>query len=118
MPGQIVGGYRGQVAPVGKQQPAAAPQAGQSITGNAMQRPYDPARPFDSLKGTGIDPKNVLAPLTGPDGKPVATPDALDKLTERIKAFFGVNQPPPRPPYTPGIARRTRDRNDHMWRRD
>ncbi len=118
MPGQVVGGYTGQVLPVGQSAPQAAPQAGQSITANGMQRPYDPNRPYDAFKGTGIDPKNVLAPLVGADGKPIATPDALDKLSERIKAFFIKNPPPPRPPYTPGITRRAKERTNQMWRRD
>jgi hypothetical protein len=48
----------------------------------------------------------------------VTPPDALDKLSERIKAFFVKNPPPPKPPYTPGITRRARERHDMTWRRD
>lgn len=119
MPGQVVGSYRGQVNPVGNRLPAAAPQAGQSITANAQQRPYDPSRPYDVFKGTNIDPKNVLAPITGPDGKPVTPPDSLDLLSEKIKAFFVKPAPaPPRPPYVPGISRRNRERQEMLWRRD
>jgi hypothetical protein len=119
MPGQVVGSYRGQVHPVGQQQPAAAPQLGQNITANALQRPYDPARPFDSFKGTTLDPRSVVAPLVGPDGKPLAPPDTLDQISARIKAFFiRLDPTPPRPNYTPGITRRSQERTQRMWRRD
>ena len=104
MPGQVVGGYRGQVFPVGNKLPSAAPQAGQSVAGNAFQRPYDPVHPFDALKGTSLNPNQVIAPLIGADGKPVQPPDKLDLISENIRAFFAHNPPPPRPPYTPGIA--------------
>ncbi|MBN9117675.1 MAG: hypothetical protein J0I06_00640 [Planctomycetes bacterium] len=117
MPGQVIGSYQGNVVPVGQRLPSAAPQAGQSITANAMQRPYDPNHPYDVFKGTNIDPQNVVAPLVA-DGRQYAPPDALDRLSERIKSFFVSNPPPPRPPYAPGITRRTRERIQHMWRRD
>jgi hypothetical protein len=119
MPGQVVGSYRTQVTPVGQKAPAAAPQAGQSITANAMQRPYDPNHPYDMFKGTNIDPNSVVAPLVGPDGKQVVPPDALDRLSEKIKTLWGLAKPaPPRPPYTPGITRRSKERINHTWRRD
>ena len=119
MPGQIVGGYTGTVNPVGTKLPAAAPQAGQPITANAMQRPFDPKHPYDMFKGTNIDTKQILAPLVGPDGKPVEPPDALDKLSDKIKALWGLAAPaPPRPPWAPGIARRNKERVQQMWRRD
>lgn len=122
MPGQAVSTYRGgPVAPVGQRLPAAAPPAGQPIANaNAMQRPYDPNRPYDAFKGTNIDPNSVVAPLVGADGLPIGPPDVLDKLSDRIRAFFGTLKPnPPRPPYAPGISRRNRERAQQMmWRRD
>jgi hypothetical protein len=116
MPGKVVGSpLNFNFSPVGKRQPDAAPQAGQPITSNPLMRPYDPTRPFDQLKGTGIDPKNVLAPLTAPDTKP----DGLDLLSEKIKALFSLSRPPERPAFAPGILRRNRERTqERMWRRD
>ena len=94
----------------------AAPAA---FTASATQRPYDPNHPYDAFKGTNIDPSQVVAPLVGPDGKQVTPPDALDKLSEKIKTLWGFASPSPlRPAYTPGISRRMKDRNEHTWRRD
>ncbi len=119
MPGQAVSTYRGgPVTPVGQRAPDAAPQAGQSVTANAMSRPYDPNRPYDMFKGTNIDTNTIVAPLVGADGRPVAPPDALDQLTDRLKAVFGLLKPPPRPAYAPGINRRATERTKMMWRRD
>lgn len=120
MPGQAVSSYRGEpVTQVGRKVPAAAPQAGQTITGSAGQRPYDPNHPYDALKGTNLDPNSLVAPLIGPDGKPIGQPDALDILSERIKGIFGVLKPnPPRPNFAPGITRRTKERSQMLWRRD
>lgn len=118
MPGQVVGTYHGQTMPVGNQFPNAGQQVGQPITAGALQRPYDPNHPYDQFKGTNIDTKQILAPLVGPDGKPVKEPDALDKLSEKIKAFFIGTAAPPKPNYAPGIVRRKKERPQLMWRRD
>lgn len=119
MPGQIVGSYSGNVNTVGQRLPQAASPIGQSVSANQLMRPYDPSRPYDVFKGTNIDPKQVLAPLVGPDGRPVEPPDALDKLSEKLKSMLGLARPAlPRPPYVPGISRRNRERHQHMWRRD
>jgi hypothetical protein len=118
MPGQVVGSYREQTFPIGNRFPNAAPQAGLPITANGTMRPYDPNNPYSIFKGTNIDPKQVLAPLVGPDGKPMDPPDGLDSISASIKAFFTRHPPPPRPPYTPGITRRTRERIHNLWRRD
>ncbi len=106
MPGQPVSTYRGQAVPIGQQQPQAAPPAGQSVANGQMQQAYDPSKPYDPLTGAGLDPKNVLVPVSGPDGKPVAPPDALDRLSDKIRSFFRATPPPPRPAYAPGVGRR------------
>jgi hypothetical protein len=120
MPGQIVGSYSGTVLPVGQKQPAAAPPAGLPVTNGAMMRPYDPARPYAAFEGTGLDTTSIVAPLVGPDGKPIEPPDALDKLSEKIRALLLPMKPnPERPPFAPGILRRKRERIEkQMWRRD
>ncbi len=119
MPGRVVGTSSIKTAPVGKQQPAAAPQAGQSITQNAMQRPYDPNRPYDAFRGTNINPKTVVAPVIGPDGKAIVAPDKLDELSSKIRSLFGLTPAPPRPAYAPGITRRSQERiQSRTWRRD
>ena len=124
MPGLVVSNFNGNsfgtAAPtVGRQFPAAAPQAGQQIGTNPLLRPVDPNRPYDIFKGTNIDVRNVAAPLVGPDGKQYQPPDALDRLSQKIKDFFRLNPPPPRPNYTPGIVRRKKERiEERMWRRD
>lgn len=121
MPGQVVGSYTGTVTPIGQRQPAAAPPAGQPITSNPLMRPYDPAHPYDAFKGSGLDTNSIVAPLVGADGKPVGPPDALDVLSERIKAVLGMVKPaPPRPPFAPGVLRRNHKRaeNRMLWRRD
>lgn len=120
MPGQIVGSYRGTVMPVGQKLPSAGQQVGLPVTANSMMRPYDPEHPYESLKGTGIDPSQILAPLVGPDGRPVQPPDTLDKLSNNLKQVLGLMKPnPPRPSFTPGILRRAHKRYDQqMWRND
>jgi hypothetical protein len=120
MPGQVVGGYTGTVNSVGTKAPAAAPAAGLPITSNPLIRPYDPNDPYAAFKGTNIDTKQIIAPLVGADGRPVKPPGALDPLTDKLKAIFGLlPAPPARPPYAPGISRRNRERiNEHLWRRD
>lgn len=120
MPGQAVSTFRGgSVSQVGNRAPSAAPQLGQTVTGPNGSRPLDPNRPYDVFKGTNIDPNTLAAPLVGADGKPVGQPDALDMLSERVKAIFGVLKPnPPRPTFTPGVTRRTSERAKMLWRRD
>lgn len=118
-PGQIVGSFNGPINPVGNKLPSVAPPVGQAITANAQQRPFDPNKPYDAFKGSSFNPDDLVAPLVGPDGKPIEPPDALDRLSDKIKAFFvKTPPPPPRPPYTPGISRRNKERREMLWRRD
>jgi hypothetical protein len=120
MPGQVVGtGFT--VPGVGTSPPRAAPPAGQRVgttPGGPMSRPYDPSRPLDQFKGTNLDPQLVAAPVQG-----FGDQSAFDKLYAKMRAMIGL--PPTvgptvtRPNYTPGIARRNRERAEQrMWRRD
>jgi hypothetical protein len=97
---------------------AAAPPAGSPV-GNALSRPYDPARPLDVFKGTGLDPKSLVAPVAPMGGG--GEPNLLDRLYQRLGSATGFLKPstPPRTTYTPGIARRNRERAAaRMWRKD
>lgn len=123
MPGQVVSTFNGtgQFPRVGQQLPPAAPPAGLPAAG-LPGRPFDPTRPYEMFRGTNIDPRSVLAPVIGPDGKPIQPPDALDRLSQKIKDFFsfssGPSLPPP-PNFAPGIIRRRKERiEERMWRRD
>ena len=116
MPGQGVGtGF--SLPSVGTRQPQAAPNAGTPI-GNALSRPYDPSKPYDVFKGTGLDAKNVVAPVQARGG---GEGNLLARLYQKMGGVFGFKKPdlPPQPNYTPGIARRNRERAEQrMWRRD
>jgi hypothetical protein len=89
-----------------------------SPVGNALTRPYDPTRPLDALKGTGLDPSSVVAPVV-PMG--MKEPNLLDRLYEKLGTVTGFRKPdtPPRTNFVPGISRRNRERAEQrMWRRD
>lgn len=120
MPGQVVGNSV-TLNPAGTAIPRATSPAGTPI-GNPFMRPYDPNKPLDVFKGTDIDPKTVIAPVSGFSNAGTAQPDLLDKLYAKIGAITGFLRPSPtsRPPtYTPGIYRRDRQRAaKRMWRPD
>ena len=109
----------GTLGPAVPRIPAAAPPAGTNV-GNPYLKPYDPARPLDALKGTSLNPKNVVAPVTGLPG--TQQPDLLDRLAEKLGSvtrFFKPAAPQEMPQtVTPGIFRRNRERNKMEWRRD
>lgn len=123
MPGQVVG-TTFALSPVGNQ---AAPKVGAPVGGKPgggagpLNRPYDPYRPLDVLKGTGLDPKAVVATVS-PFSSTNPQPDLIDKVYERLNKvtrFFNPVPEVPPPTYTPGIARRNRERAEaRMWRRD
>ena len=125
MPGQVVGntavGSTVTLNPVGNSIPRATSPAGNPI-GNPLMRPYDPAKPLDVFKGTNIDPKSVIAPVSGFSNVGTAQPDLLDKLYDKlgsITRFFRPTYTKPPPSYTPGIYRRDRERAaKRMWRPD
>jgi hypothetical protein len=120
--GQVVGSSVG-LNPSGTAVPRAVPQAGNPV-GNPLGRPYDPTRPLDVFKGTNLDPKSVVAPVSGFPSVPTQQPDLLDKLYAKIGSithFFSPTPPAqqPAPTVTPGIFRRNRERAaERMWRRD
>lgn len=117
MPGQVVGTTY-NLNPAGTAIPKAAPPAGSPI-GNPLVRPYNPARPYDVFKGTGLDAASVAAPVQNLPG--TQNPNLLDRVYTRLAAATGFIKPsaPPRPTYTPGISRRNKDRMQaRTWRKD
>src|SRR5438067_2211376 len=78
MPGQVVG-TPVTLNPVGTSIPKATTPAGSPI-GNPLMRPYDPSKPYDVFKGTGIDPNSVVAPISGFPGFPTKDPTLLDRV--------------------------------------
>jgi hypothetical protein len=125
MPGQVVGsGFNlsgSAPKPVGTQLPPAA---------GPLSRPYDPTKPLDVFKGTGIDPKSVVTPITPlspyPNTPPLVEKNLVDRLYDKLDSALHVSffsKPPApvaKPPnVTPGIFRRNRERaEERMWRRD
>src|SRR4051812_17534420 len=80
MPGQSVGTGFSLPSVGGTRQPSAAPPAGAPI-GNALTRPYDPSKPYDVFKGTGLDAKSVVAPVQAMGS---SDPNVLDRLYQRM----------------------------------
>jgi hypothetical protein len=118
MPGQVVSNGV-SLSPAAPRVPAAAPQAGKNI-GNPLLRPYDPNRPLDALKGTNLNPSQVVAPVQGLGG--TQQPDLLDRVYDKLSSvtkFLRPSSPAPQTQgVTPGIFRRNRERNQMNWRRD
>lgn len=120
MPGQVVG------TPFSLNSPGTAvqkplPSVGSPI-GSPLSRPYDPSKPFDAFKGTNIDPKSIVAPLSGYPSVQTQQPDLLDKLYAKLSSVTGFFRPTSSTtpaPFTPGIFRRDRQRaKNRMWRWD
>jgi hypothetical protein len=120
MPGQVVGSgfdLAGSAPrPVGGTLPPV---------GDSTMRRYDPNRPLDAFKGTGIDPRNVIAPISAFPPVPGPDKNLIDRLYDKLDAalsfsFLRTPTPVAQPPnVTPGIFRRNRERVDaRMWRRD
>lgn len=123
MPGQVVGtGFGGlsgsSPQPVGTKLPTV---------GDPLTRPYDPARPLDALKGTGLNPKSVIAPISAFPTGPTPGPEKnlIDRLYDKLDSALSFRitrtpEPVAAPMnVTPGIFRRNRERTaDKMWRRD
>ena len=119
MPGQAIGtGFQlPQVgtragAPVGK--PINVPDD------NPMMRRYDPSKPYDVFKGTGLDPKNLVTPIAE-TGQPGNDLNLMQRLYRTIGTNVGFFEPPAadRKMVTPGIFRRNRERAaERAFRRD
>lgn len=113
MPGTPVG--TAMVAPAGTPIPKAVPAVGAKVGTGPTGIPslLDPRAP----QGQQIDLKNVIAPYPG---MPNPAPSFWDKLTDRWAALLGPATPPVQSTnWTPGIARRNREREkERMWRRD
>lgn len=119
IPGQVVS-TSFNLPSVASPIPKATTPAGNPV-GNPLMRPYDPSKPYDVFKGTNIDPKSVLAPVSGYPGLQTQQPDLLDRLYDKLSSvtrFFRPTSPTPPPTYVPGITRRNRERREAMWRRD
>lgn len=119
IPGQIVS-TAFDLPTAGSPVPMAAPQAGTPV-GSPLMRPYDPSKPLDVFKGTNIDPRSVVTPVSGFPGLATQQPDLLDRLYDKLTAvtqFFRPTSPTPPRVYTPGISRRNKERRERMWRRD
>jgi hypothetical protein len=115
MPGTPVG--KPIVSPVGSQINKAAQQVGTAVgTGpGGVPAPLDPRAPKPA--GQEVDLKNVIAPYPG---MPKPEMNFWQKLEDRWFKLFESDQPAVRPPqWTPGIARRNREREkERMARRD
>jgi hypothetical protein len=121
MPGQVVGsGYNlagSAPQPVGTPQPPVGTPGGKA---------YDPNRPLDVFRGTGLDTSKMVAPISAFPPLPGQEKNLIDRLYDKLDAVFSYNpfaratEPLPRPMnVTPGIFRRNRERfDDRMWRRD
>src|SRR5438132_1269483 len=91
--GSVVSSSTGfNLNPAGTRLPAAAPQAGANI-GSPLSRPYDPTNPLGVFKGTGIDPKTVVAPVSGLPG--TQQPDLFDRLTAKLNSVTRSFRPTP-----------------------
>jgi hypothetical protein len=110
MPGTPVGAA--MVMPAGTAIPKAVPAAGAKVgTGPAgIPAALDPRAP----QGQAIDLKNVVAPYPG---MPNPSPSFWDQLQARWNALLGPSSPPVQSQnWTPGIARRNRERAKEQMR--
>jgi hypothetical protein len=118
MPGTTVGTQL--LRPVGTQIPKAAPAAGNPVgTTPGASFPTDLT---GSLPGQTINKSAVVGPLPDSFDMIPTEPSAWDKFVARFGASLGFITPEPRAPnWTPGIARRNRERafqKTEHWRRD
>lgn len=127
MPGQVVGNGFNLAGSAPQPVGSGLPPAGTPVApGMPASRPYDPNRPLDMFRGTGLDTSRMVAPISAFPPLPGQEKNLIDRLYDKLDAVFSTNpfarsaEPPPRPMnVTPGIFRRNRERlDDRMWRRD
>jgi hypothetical protein len=104
MPGTPVGSP--SVQPVGQPVGTRLPTVGQKVGTPPTGYPKDATSPFAGENWPKIDPKQVVAPYPTPQGQ---ADSFWDKLYKRWLTIFPEDKAP-KPTYTPGIARRNRER--------
>jgi hypothetical protein len=119
MPGQVVSSTV-QFNRVGTTFPQVGARVGEPLNVPAntpFMRRANLNDPFDAFRGTNLDGKNVIAPVTG-----LGNQNALERFYDKLKSAVGLatqDPLPPPPTVTPGIFRRNRERaKERMWRRD
>jgi hypothetical protein len=113
MPGTVVSNTTGdQVRMVGNDLPQVAKPVGKPInmpTSNPLLRPYNVSNPLESLQGTGLSASLVVAPVNGYSS--AVEPSMFQQISNSVKSILGITSPPTvQRIYTPGIARRDRER--------
>ena len=71
---------------------------------------------FTPPKNGSPDPSTVIAPY--PTSMKPADKSFWDQVYDRWLGIFTTNTPPPQKTYTPGIARRARERDEKRFARD
>lgn len=122
MSGQVVSNTAGEnVRLIGNDLPQVAKPVGKPVNlpnNNPLFRPYNPANPYESLEGTGLSAKSVVAPVNGYQTE--VQPSVFQQFTNGVKSILGLTTPPVvQRNFTPGIYRRDRQRvQERMWVRD
>ena len=104
--GQMMPASKAVLKPVGNPLPKAAPQAGTPITGLATNKPNTITPGGVQPQGVPIDLKNVIAPY--PNMPKERT--YWEQLESRWFDLFKSDAPAERTNWTPGLARRNRER--------
>jgi hypothetical protein len=122
MPGTVVSNTTGdQVKLIGNELPQVAKPVGRPVNlpdDNPLLRKYDPNKPYDVFRGTNLSVKSVVAPVNGATTE--VEPNMFQQISKSVKSILGISTPPSVPRiYTPGIARRDRERvRERMFVRD
>ena len=113
MPGTVVSSTAGEkLKLVGNDLPQVAKPVGKPLnlpSNNPLMRPFNPNNPLESLEGTNLSVKSIVAPVNG--FSTAVQPSTFQQISNTVKSILGINTPPTAPRiYTPGIARRDRER--------